>query len=540
LVWKRTSIDPQPPEESVSRLSSLPAARRLWQRVPREAWWIILAGVALRVLFFFIAQNAGMDALARAQMVEEWLKHPDAQLVFAMWLPFHFWLMAGLSVLVRSVVLGSRLLSLLLGIASLGAFWALAREVFGSAAAKLSLLVFAFYSLHIGYGTTSSSEVPYMFFVLTALWGFFVYRRSGAYGALALGAAALGIGAGFRYEAWLFIFAVFLILLFLPSQHARGRFWGTAHVYEVSLFGGIAGLWPLICMIYQWKLYGMPLYGVTMNYTWAAEQFAEAHRSLLYILALFPGVILLTLTPVALAAGFYGLVRGLRQRPGRDFGIIFLIVGIVTGYQVVAGGLLPQARYTLTVGTLLALTSGYGLEQVAGFLWQRRARRLRLAVGLLMVLNLGGILILSRVPNPFNDKFRSISPDLRFTRRIETIGQYLKPRIGPNTSVVIDNYNSEPIDIAHVIGLPLVAGKRAYSPTRNDLAGLVGYMEKEKPSYLIYSDRGILPTLLPLPNECRAATAMGMKFQCLFENDAYRIYSVGYQPAPATSDQSTP
>jgi 4-amino-4-deoxy-L-arabinose transferase-like glycosyltransferase len=521
-----------PPEESVSRSYSLPATRRLWQQVPPEVWWIILAGSALRVLFFFIAENAGMDALARAQIAEEWLKHPDFRLVFVSWLPFHIWLMAGMSLLVRNVALGGRVLSLLLGIASLGVFWALAKEVYGESAAKLSVLVFALCSLHIGYSTTSSSEVPYLFFVLTGLLGFFVHRRSGSYLALALGAAALGIGAGIRYEAWLIIFAVFLILLLL-SRRADGGFWAAAHIREVLLFGGIAGFWPAICMIYQWKLYGMPLYGVTMNYTWVGEQLIEVHRSMIYRLALFPGVILLTLTPVMLVAGLYGLVIGLRQRPNRDFALIFLILGTVTGYQVVKGGLIPQARYTITLVALLAMTSGYGIEQIARFLSQRRASQLRLTVGLLLILNLGGIFILSRIPNRFNDKLRSISPDLRFTSRIETLGRYLKPRLGPNTSVVIDDYKSEPIDIAHVIGLPLVAGKRAYSPTRNDLTGLVDYMEKEKPRYLIYSDRGILPSLLPLPRQCRAATVMGMRFQCLFENDAYRVYSVSYQRAAA-------
>ena len=161
------------PEGLVSRLFSFPAIRRLGKSVPQGVWWIILAGSALRIAFFFIGENAGIDALARAQMTEEWLKHPDFRLVFAMWLPFHFWLMAGMAVLARNAALGGRLLSLLLGIASLGACWALAKEVYGVPAAKLSHLAFALYSLHIGYSTTSSSGAPYLFFVLSGMLGFF-------------------------------------------------------------------------------------------------------------------------------------------------------------------------------------------------------------------------------------------------------------------------------------------------------------------------------------------------------------------------------
>lgn len=287
-------------------------------------------------------------------------------------------------------------------------------------------------------------------------------------------------------------------------------------------------------MIYQWKLYRMPLYEVTMNYKWVAQDLAEVHRPLLYRLALLPGAIFLTLTPIILAAGLYGLVRGFRQRLGRDFALIFLIYGAVTICEIASSGLLPLARYSITLGTLLAVASGYGVEQVASLLSQRKAGQSRLAVSLLLVLNLGGIFALSRIPNPFNNKFRSISPALRFQRRIESLGRYLKPRLGHNARVVIDDFNTDGITIAHVIGLPLIPYKRAFLASRDNLPDLLDYMEKNHPRYLIYSDRGIIRSLLPLPAQCCADTTMGMRFRCRFENNIYRIYGVSYQYAPAT------
>src|SRR5207248_2286335 len=284
------------------------------RRLSAAVAWIVLAGAALRLIFFFLGENNGGDALARAAMTAEWLQHPSFRLNFEPWLPLHFWLMAGAAVLVREADLGARALSLLLGIASLGIFWALARQVYGRSAATLSLLVFALYSLHIGYSTTSSSEAPYLFFTLAGLLGFFVYRRSHSLAALGMGAAALGIASGIRYEAWIVIFAVFLILLVIPSQCAAGSFWRAEHIREVFLFGAVAGLWPLFWMIYQWRAFAKPLYGVTMNYGWVAEQVAVGQRSMLYRFALPPGVVLLTLSPVIVAASFYGLAKGLRQR----------------------------------------------------------------------------------------------------------------------------------------------------------------------------------------------------------------------------------
>ena len=527
-----------PPEGSDPRLALPATGWRLGQSITRVVFWTILVGIALRVLFFFVGENAGGDALARAAMTAGWLEHPSFRLIFGPYLPFDFWLMAGMSLLVGHVGLGARLLSLFLGIGSLAVFWAVARQVYGGSAAKLSLLVFVLYSLQIGYSTTSSSEVPYLFFVLTGLLGFFVYRHSGSRSGLALGAVSLGIAGGIRYEAWLFIFAIFVILLLFPSDHAGVRLGGKGYVGEVALFGGIASSWPLFWMVYQWRLRGMPLYGITMNYKWVPEQLAEVHKSLLYRLALFPGVILLTLTPVILVAGLYGLGRGLRHRQPRDFCLIFMIVGVITFFQIAAGGLLPMARYTITLGSLLAIASGFGVEQFARFLPQRRVRYLLLGISFLLILNLGGIFVLSVIPSRFSDKFGSISPALRFPQRIESLGRYLKPRVDLDTAVVIDDYNTEGNLIAHVIGLPLLAGDRAYFISRNDLPGLLDYIEKKHPRYLIYSNRGILRRFLPLPGQCGAFATKNIQLGCLFQNDIYRVYSIDYEPSPANSAKS--
>jgi 4-amino-4-deoxy-L-arabinose transferase-like glycosyltransferase len=500
--------------------------------VPDEVWWILFVGAVLRVTFFFLGENNGGDALARAAMTAGWLQHSGSWLNFEPWLPMHFWLMAGLSAMVGNPGLGARMLSLLLGIASLGIFWELAKEVYDQSAATLSLMAFALYSLHIGYSTTSSSEVPYLFFMLAGLLGFLVYRRSCSLAVLGLGAVALGISAGIRYEAWICIFVLVLILIFIPSPHATGGFWRAEHVREVFLFGVIAGTWPLFWLIYQWKAFGRPLYGVTMNYRWVVEQVAIEHRSMLYRLALSPGVIFLTLSPVIVAAGFYGLALGLRERPGREFALILLVMGAVFGYQILAGGLLPLARYTITLGTLLAIASGHGLGQIAKSLSQRRPRQFRAGIALLLIINLGAILTLSEVRNPFSDQFSAISPRLRFRDHIEEVRRYLKPRLKPDDAVVIDDYNVESNIIAAAIGLPLIARDRAFLASSQPVAELPEYMNRRHPRYLIYSHGGVLHAYLTLPEKCSASSISlkGMEFRCLFGNDVYRVYDVSYNP----------
>src|SRR5690242_77236 len=100
-------------------------------RVTKPLLFVCAAAAALRIASFFLSENAGGDALARAQLTARWLQHPGLELHFDVWLPLHFWMMGAVSLLVGDVGLGSRLLSLVLGVASVYAMWALTRELDG-------------------------------------------------------------------------------------------------------------------------------------------------------------------------------------------------------------------------------------------------------------------------------------------------------------------------------------------------------------------------------------------------------------------------
>src|SRR5437879_12984437 len=96
------------------RADSLETPQQWRRAVPQEVWWILFIGAALRLIFFFVAENNGGDALARAAMTAGWLEHPSSWLNFEPWLPMHFWLMAGMSVIVGGPGIGARMLSFLL------------------------------------------------------------------------------------------------------------------------------------------------------------------------------------------------------------------------------------------------------------------------------------------------------------------------------------------------------------------------------------------------------------------------------------------
>src|SRR5208283_5298121 len=93
----------------------------------RYAWALIAVGALLRVVSFFFSNNSGGDAGAHVELTAIWLQHPTVKFVFAVYPPGHFWLIGLSTLMVHDVLTAGRLLSLVLGIASLILVWKTAR-----------------------------------------------------------------------------------------------------------------------------------------------------------------------------------------------------------------------------------------------------------------------------------------------------------------------------------------------------------------------------------------------------------------------------
>lgn len=494
------------------------------------AMLLFFVGAALRVLSYFFSENIGGDALARTALTAGWLQHPNSQLVFGVYPPGHFWLIAALNLLVRNVTLSSRLLSLLLGTASLFFVWRLARLLYSDAAGMLSLAVCAFYSLHIGYSTTSSSEVPFVFFLLLALFFFFFYfhDRLRHFWYLGISGVTLSIAESIRYEAWVVFGALFLIfpLLWVWGSARRGP--SRSAVLPLAIFSITGGAWPFFMMLYCWRKYGDPMYLVTLNHERVARTLAAIPSSLGYQLALTPVVLMISLSPLAFAAAIYGVVRS-RQPLAAAFAGLTTFFAAVQTYEIIAHGLLALARYTLTLGAMLCVISGEGLEAACRKFFPKRIKLARISVVAILVLNLGAVLAFSELPNRYTSKFGSVSPRLKYLPRLAQVGKYLRTHMGPQDSVVIDDYQVESNIVAYAAGLPILPGRRAYlASVKNDM-GVREYMDREHPRFLVYSDQGTLRLSLTLPRECsQAGDVDGIEFRCVYANEVYRVYELRY------------
>jgi 4-amino-4-deoxy-L-arabinose transferase-like glycosyltransferase len=491
---------------------------------------LIGAGTFLRILSYLYSNNSGGDAWARVALTAQWLQHPTFQVVFDAYPPGHFWMIGLLHLVVPDVTTSGRLLSLILGIASLPVVLKLGRVLYGNESGIFALAVFAFFSLHIGYSATSSSEVCYLFFLLASLLYFFVGLSRGSAWQLGLSGAALSVAELTRLEAWSVFFGLSVIVL-AYSWRAACRGVGTkAVIASVLAFGVFGAIAPVFMMVYCWVVFRNPMQVLSLHNTLVTESMQWRPVPLSHQLTVVPATLLITLSPLAFLAALYGLVKSFSWRLAAGFVALTLFFAFVQNYEIVTGKLLAMPRYSLTLGAMLAVISGYGLRQLCRRLGSRDLRRAQFVVIALLFANMSGILIASEVPSRFSEKFASISPRLRYSEHIAEVSGYLRTHMGLEDAVVIDDYRVESNIVAAAAGLPIVPGNRIYLAGRkNDLTARQ-YIAAAHPHFLVYADQGTLGSSFPLPPGCSGIQEIdGVRFHCTFAGQIYRVYELSYR-----------
>ncbi len=502
---------------------------RAWSMRPVVA--LFAAGVVLRVLFLLLSANNGGDALDRVGKTEEWLEYPSLQLFFGPWMPLHFWMMGGLGALLGSVERAGRLLSLAMGAGSMWLVWRIARREYGDFAALLSLCALAFYTLHIGYSTTTSSEMPYLFFSLAGLDRLLQYKRDARVESLVWSGLLFGTGAAIRYEAWVLIAGAVIILAALPWESLRNLRLA-APLTHLVIFVVTAGAWPAFWMALTYSQFGDPLYFLTMQHVWVPIINRDA--GITPELKLVSSTVLLVLSlslPVVLAA-VYGIWRAIRQPEGRAIALLYLFFAAVQLYQIVTEGMWPAPRFTITQGTLLAILAGHGLHRWAGWLAPRWGpARVATVLSAVLSLNLSAILAFSEMRQPYSDTVSSISPRLRFPHYVHDVGDFLRPRHVTGEPLVIDDHNFQSVLVAVAAGLPVRPGDEVFLKQFRRLDELQPFLEQRRPRYLVYSARGKLREILPLPEDCSTSQVEEIQFRCVYSNEVYSVFELNHGQA---------
>jgi hypothetical protein len=416
-----------------------------------------------------------------------------------------------------------------LGIASVLVVWELARQLYGDTAAVLSLAIFSFYSLHIGYSSTSSAEVPFLFLLLASLYFFFAYFQVNQIWRLAVAGLFLSGAESMRYEAWVFFFAMSVALLALVVRKDCKIQFGWSQLKPLLVFGCTGALWPALAMAGSWRAYGDPMRSLTVHNELVTGWFGAHPVPIAHQLIVIPAALLIGLSLIGIVGALFGLVKSFSGRLTAAYAGVVIFFWAVQNYEILSGKLLAMARYSLTLGTLMAIVAGFGLQQICIRFWSRRLLAVEGAIVLLLLLNLAFVFVMSEMPTHYADKFAPLSPRLRYSRRIAEVGKYLKSHMQPGDKFVIDDYNVESNLVAQAAGLPVLPRNQAYlASAKNDVA-VREYIANQRPRFLVYSDEGTLRQTLALPPGCLdPVTVDGVRFACAFSTQIYRVYELSY------------
>ncbi len=499
-------------------------------KLPAGLKWAVIVGACFRILFYLIADNNGGDAIARAFETQNWMRHPSFTSPVPQWGPVYFYITGSLGFLLKDAELATRLLSMVCGIATIAIVFRLTRILGGDGAATISSFICALSGLHIGYSTTSSSEMSYLFFILLGLTGFFQHQSSGRLWPLLGGGLCFAIGTGIRYEGWIF-FPFLCLLLFWPSAKLFDRESLLSEKGKaLILFGLVAGLWIIVWSIFCWTRWGDPLYAVHVNQFEIHEFAPESIRPLPYRLALPVGVLLLSLSPLPFVGMLYAILKFWKRPPlVRQFIFVSVAFAAVQYLQIWRAATVSNARYTLTLFMLSSVLAGLGISEFCDSLLESSAKKFKATALAVMVLTQVGVLAGSESRLPFNEKLNSVSPRLRYPHYLSDAARALRPRVERGDSLILDTYNWEDNVFGHALRLPLDQQGRVFTVWTGDSHKLDEFLQARHPRFLVYSDKGKLRTFLDLPEQCaQNVPARGVRLNCFYSNEIYRLYEIRY------------
>lgn len=428
----------------------------------RRTTLLVLALAALpRLIVFPFAENVAGDAVVRSWLAHAWLEQPH--LIGAssqgclQYGPLHLVLVALVEWLTGSEHLAGRLLSLLVGTLSAWPLFALARRLFSDRAAWWSVVVFSLWPLHIQASTTAASEALSGLFVLVAVAAVARALDTGEREVLFAGALSLTVGAAVRYDVWLWVPLLALVVWW------RGRSFGRAFV-----FGAIAASFPVAWLLAHLVDTGDLLFPIRVIDDYHREWFrSEAalwgdREYRLLVLGFWPLTAAVTFTPIVTIIGGVALVRA-RSGSARWLMLLVLVpTALLSLRGAVLESFVPLSRFTMKELSLFVVFIGAGL---AGL--ESRSRWAAWA-GVPMLLTWVPLVeVAARTPWRWANSFRAVSALSLNGDDLRVVAKELRTRAAAAdiVAVDVDPRGFDDIQLAFESGLPFrqVARRRAPS-----------------------------------------------------------------------------
>ncbi len=366
-----------PKQRPSADLSALP--RPIEPRPVVACGLLMLVALAPRLALLPSNQNLYGDAVIRTELAGRWLANPHWISSFAdgafQFGPLHLYLLGLALKLWPAPELAGRVMSLVFGIATVVPLYLLTRRLFDWKAAVVACLALSAWGMHIQFSTTAASESLALFLVLCTLWLFAAGVEGGRFAPTAYSALMLNLACATRYDAWLLIPLLSGLLLFGDSDRI-------AAVTRAVFFGLLCLPFPLIWMQGNEVALGSPFAPIhhieDFHRAWVGEELALWGPFLyrLQNLSFWPGIALVTLSPLVALFGFAGMWSAWKQQPLHRW-LIWTAL-IPTAYFTFRSAILlnfqPLGRFTANQLVLLLPYVSYGFQSFFGrgpSLWRR-------------------------------------------------------------------------------------------------------------------------------------------------------------------------
>ena len=433
----------QMPYSASSHASSGPTLVPKTPERPQPRWVLplLVSLTALpRLLLFFLNENYYGDAVARTDLAVRWAAHPhwisswaDGTFQFG---PLQIYLVGAMLKAWSSPEDAGRLVSLFFGIGAVVPLFLLSRRLFGWKAGLWSGLAFSCWGMHLQMSTTAASESLGLFL---ALWVFYfveVALSENRFGALAAAALFLNFACATRYDCWLWI-PLIVVLLFLQGTDR------IAGATRAILFGLMSSPFPLFWMQGNERASGdslAPLHDIeNFHRTWVQDGLSRYGQIgfRLHNLFFWPASALATLTPLVALCGIAGMIYAYRAFPHRRW--LLWMAWIPTAYFTSRGAVLmtfsPLARFTVNQVVLLLPFVSYGFVRA---LEKTTTRQRRLAQVLVVTSALIGPVALGLIAHhPQSRVARSLEPISPVSKNppgVIQVAHYLKDQVAAKPS----------------------------------------------------------------------------------------------------------
>lgn len=248
-------------------------AEQLYYNREIRLWVLTYAGMFLfallvRIVYMLMSDNYfNGDTGARLYIGYQWAIKPTLLVGFD-WLPMHFYMLGEAIRLTGDVVWAPRMVQVIFGALTVFPFYIVVKHFFPRQIAHVATAFFIIMPLHVQLSVVTLSEVPYVFFILTALALFIQYRSQQRQTEVYLWLSALPLACAslLRYEGWLYAM-LFGVLLFFKGPRI-----------SVLLRYAVLVSLPVAWFTYSsWLNIGDPLRG--LNYSdYEVAQWVKTHH----------------------------------------------------------------------------------------------------------------------------------------------------------------------------------------------------------------------------------------------------------------------